>query len=98
MNNSISTSQEGLRLFDLLIRFQQGDQSCFENIIRQYSRMIGKASYNSYIGGPDDDLRSEILLAIFLKLQKFTIPDREVLIAKMNNHAGDSFTLQSVQA
>ena len=95
-DSKLASASEGLRLYDLLIRFQQGDKSCYEKIIKRFSWLLSKASYNSNIGGPDDDLRSEIHLALFLKLQQFIIPGSDILNPTLAAREDDLFELQSV--
>lgn|GEM_PF-3235624 len=82
-NNKFADGSDDLRLFQLLVLFQQGDPNSFERIVRRFNFMLCKASYNSYTNMIDDDLRSEILLSLFQKLQKFVIPDRETIISKL---------------
>jgi hypothetical protein len=85
----------GLRLYDLLVQFQQGDKNSFESIIKRFNWMLSKASYNSNIGGLDDDLRSEIYLALFLKLQQFKIPDNNSFNSMQAVREDDLLALQS---
>jgi hypothetical protein len=84
MYNSIFADDSGTpRLFELLVQFQQGNPNSFERIVKRFNFMLYKASYNSYTGTVDDDLRSEILLSMFQKLHRFVIPDRETIISKL---------------
>ena len=77
--NKFAPKGDNTRLYDLLVQFQQGNESCFQSIIKRFSWMINKASYNSYIGTLDDDLRSEIYLTLFLRLRRFAISDMDAL-------------------
>jgi hypothetical protein len=76
-NNKYAPEGDNTRLYDLLVHFQQGDHSSYQAIIERFSGLIHKASYNSYMGAMDDDLRSEIYLTLFLRLSRFSIPGRE---------------------
>ena len=72
---SFASQTNNIRLYDLLVRFQQGDNNCYSYIIDRFSWLIKKASYSSSMGMLDDDLQADIYLTLFTRLQQFLIQD-----------------------
>lgn len=75
MCNVQCSALEDLRLFDLLVRFKQGDDGSFSYILKRFKRLIEKESFNCYLGVTDEDLRAQIYLSLFIRLRQYEIPD-----------------------
>ena len=73
------SKRDNTRLYDLLVGFKQGDNDCFESIIRRFANLINKASHNNLTGKLDEDLRSEIYITLFRRFSRFVIPDSKTL-------------------
>lgn len=87
---------EGLRLCELFIHFKQGDESSFACILKRFSGLIEKESFNSYLGITDEDLRAQIYLTLFMRLSRYEIPDIKSLeIDGGINRAGGIYEYQS---
>lgn len=79
MNNVQNSASEDLRLFDLFMRFKQGDEGSFSIIMKRFKGLIEKESFNIYLGTKDEDLRAQIYVALFIRLQRYEIPDAATL-------------------
>jgi hypothetical protein len=76
MRGGNDTNTKDLRLYDLLMRFKDGDGDSFYIILKRFAWLIEKESYNSHLGKLDEDLRAQIYLYLFIRLKNYTIQDR----------------------